>query len=245
MQKIALFVEGLTEAAFIRTLLLTFLKADRISIIFITLGSSSAKSPHDHKSPSPTLYFLIINVGGDGNVLGSIKDREKRLLEEGYLKIIGLQDLNCDEYDKLSRGTIDNSVTSKFIKGRREVITQMSIPDKIKFFFSIMEIEAWFLSLPKAIYRVDPDLNKTSVKFICKKDLESVNPETEFYKPSSVLESIYASVNKKYNKSLSCVLSLTNKIQRKDIEELLQSNKCSAFKLFFDEIMLGNESLKT
>jgi len=242
--KVTIFVEGHTETTFIKRLLFLTFITQEISINFLNLGGRTAKSPPDYQNVNASLNFLVIDVGGDGKVLTSIRDSEERLLREGNDKILGLQDLNTSDYDKFSRGKINNSLTKEFIRERQNVINGMSDPNKIKSFFSIMEIEAWIISMPNVILKIGQGLTKGTVQSAIGKDIETVVPEKEFYKPSTTMRKIYKVASLKYDKSLGCALSLMSKITKEDIHNLLSSNKSSSFSAFYNELVSGYEDLK-
>jgi len=92
------------------------------------------------------VYYLLVNVGNDSSVITAIKDREQYLFDKGYTAIVGLRDMYSEAYLAFSHA-IDNSVIARFFDEHNRIIQSMSRPSEIHFVFSIMEIEAWILSM--------------------------------------------------------------------------------------------------
>ena len=92
-----------------------------------------------------------------------------------------------------------------------------------------MEIEAWFLAIPKLFEKIHPSLTLESILDKAGIDLLKINPEEEFH-PAYCLNEIYAIGGLKYNKSESDVCKILSLIEISDYQCIL--NKCSSFRLF-------------
>lgn len=235
MEKIAVFVEGLTETLFVRAFLCNRFNPDHISIIFISLFKNYNSIPSIH-NPHAKITFFIYDAEGDGNVLGSVKDRERGLFKSDFKKIVILQDMYSQNYEKLSLGKISPQITSKFISARNAEILKMSQPTKIRFHYSIMEIEAWILAMPQLFQKLDVRLTTALIKSKLKYDLQSIDPQLFFFKPSIDISKIYLLVGKHYDKSRGCIEKLMRLITKKDLVDILACNKVKNFVEFNKEL---------
>ena len=234
--KVAIFVEGQTELIFVREYLLRKYEYE-INIECRTLYTDSdyKTTKYDYLNPSSTFLVSIINVGNDVAVLSRIKYREKYMWQSGYDKILGLRDMYSKQYRESSI-TIDDNITTRFIDGFNNQISKMLQPAKIKFYFAIMEIEAWFLALTSVLEKID---NRLTVDFILTNlniDLNSIDPEKEFFQPSETLDKIYKLIDKGYKKKEDDVEAILSKIEKEDYQDLNDIFKCNSFSKFFSEI---------
>ena len=97
--------------------------------------------------------------------------------------IIGLRDMYSEAYEKLSRGVINDDISNQFIQNHNSTIQKMTYQDRIKLYFAIMEIEAWFLAMYDIFQRIDSVL---TIEYIEEKlgfDLRRIDPQGEFFKP--------------------------------------------------------------
>ncbi len=237
MKRIALFVEGQTEMVFLRSLL-HWIFGYNIHYICKELSSYNI-IPWKHReygkeNPSPEFDFMIISVGGDGTLINAIYEREERLVEEGFEKIIGIKDMYSEEYKKYVRfKEIDDSVTQKFVEGMNKTISTMKNTCRIEVHFAIMEIEAWFLMMHKVFERIDPALTVEYIKAKLEKDLRQIDPQKEFFKPASFVEQILGLCGVRYRKTLDDVNRIVSRLTETDIQDSLHSNKCQSFRDFY------------
>jgi hypothetical protein len=139
----------------------------------------------------------------------------------GYDKIIGLRDMYSKEYREMST-VIDPNVNQAFINARIEVINDRAKqPDKIQICFAIMETEAWFLGLSEIFELIDERLTNTFIHENTGKDLELIDPETDIFHPTVLLDNIYNLVEQKYRKQEGDIEALAKLIDRADFESLL------------------------
>ncbi len=131
---------------------------------------------------------------------------------------------------------IDNQVTDAFIQEHRSVIQTMSDPDKIHFYFAIMEFEAWLLAMYSLFTKIHQDL---TVNFIEEKlgfNLERINPQTEFFHPANEVERIFKLVEEKYDKSIGQMESISSQIDDIDISHALEDGRCNSFASFWTKL---------
>jgi len=234
MKKIAIFTEGQTEQIFLRYFLAIVFGWDKISWECWRLYRKEAVHvPWNYESKHPEVYFLIINACGDGEVLSAIKEREKGLIKAGFEQIIGLRDMYSDKYVIRTSSTIDNAVTEEFINGAKETIRMMSKPDKIKIYFAIMEIEAWFLGMYNLFERLDSSLQIAFIKERLGFDLSIINPQNKFLKPFDIVKNVLQLVGRQYNKSESDVEGICKIMDKDDFDNAFENGRCNSFKIFF------------
>jgi hypothetical protein len=192
--------------------------------------------PYKYSNENAEIYYLIVDVGNDKKVLSEIKDREKGLLTKGYEKIIGLRDMYSQKYDKRSNGVINENITNAFIDNANTEIENMSEPSKIKILFAIMELEAWFLGIHIIFERMNPVLNVGYIEKELGFNLNNIDPQTEFFKPSNTVHNILRLVNIKYKKSKHDIESICSKINESDFRNLSENGKCNSFRNLYLEI---------
>lgn len=238
MKKIAIFTEGQSELMFIRYLLLTIIDNSRLSYECIKLKSERTYHyPYiKYDSPDPDFYFIIINVGNDERVLSSIKEREEGLFGKGYHEIIGLRDMYCEVYDKRSTGRIDNGLSEQFINRSTNVISDMSNPEAISLFFSIMELEAWFLSMYNLFQKINPALTLEYIERECGYNLKNIDPQTNFYRPSNEIIRIMNLIGIDYDKHIEDIDRITNRMEGSDYTDAFENERCQNFMLFYQKI---------
>ena len=238
MKKIAIFTEGQSELMFIRYLLLTIIDNSRLSYECIKLeGERNYHYPYgEYASPSPDFYFFIINVGNDEKVLSSIKEREEGLFGKGYEEIIGLRDMYCEVYDKRSAGRIDNGLSEQFINQSTNVISDMSNPEAISLFFSIMELEAWFLSMYNLFQKIYPALTLEFIERECGYNLKNIDPQTNFYRPSNEIIKIMNLIGIDYDKHIEDIDRIVNRMEINDYTDAFENERCQNFMLFYQKI---------
>ncbi len=237
MIKIAVFTEGQTELIFVRKILLEVIDKSKLSFECIKLhGGKEFLVPYPYTSRDPNLHFMIVNVGNDGKVLDAIKEREKRLFAIGYQRIIGLRDMFSENYRKRSSRVINDKVTKDFIKSAQETINDMSRPDRIRLYFAIMEIEAWFLSMYNLFSKINGTLSINYIENKLKINLKTIDPQKKFYKPSNMIVKILRLMGRKYDKSEDDSEMICSKMAITDFDNAIEKGRCSTFKDFYGEI---------
>jgi len=204
MKKIAVFVEGQTELIFVREYILKVFDNNRISFRCIKIMRDSAITvPYKYESPTAEYFFLLIDVSNDSRVLSAIREREKKLIISGYTKIVGLRDMYCRAYAKKSDKKISEQLNEQFLEAAKKEILKMHNSNRIIFIFSIMEIEAWFLSLATIFNKINPKLTMEIIEDCLEYNLYNIDPQREFYKPSVELSKVLGIVGIEYKKKES------------------------------------------
>lgn len=237
MKKIAVFVEGQTELIFVKNLLLTIYTYN-VDIVCYKLrkDGNSSSTNYDFKCEAANIHYQLIDVGNDEAVLQRIIDREKSLLGAGYSAIIGLRDMYGNSYCSISKA-IDISVIQKFISVSKQTILDKAMsPDKIKFCFAIMEIEAWFIKLTPFL-KLHPNLKMELINKIIGCDFETMDSERVFFRPSVTLKSIFSSVDLDYDKSEKSIESLCSFLTEEDYIRLKDAAECASFTYFYNKLI--------
>lgn len=239
MKRIAIFAEGQTELIFTRNLLLKVLDPSKISFeCFELISHKPYTVPYQYSNPSSEIHFLILNVRGDEGVLSSIKEREKNLVERnGYDRIIGLRDMYCDEYMKRSPGVINLQISNLIVKKHNQTVRDMTYSDRIKLFFAIMEIEAWFLGMYDLFRKIDSVLTVEYIKQKLGIDLKTTDPQKQFYRPSDQVNSILQLCGREYKKKQGEIECICSNIDSSDLDAARENNRCSCFNDFCKEII--------
>ena len=242
MRKVAIFAEGQTELIFVRDFLLRLIDNSKLSLECLELlAYKPSKVPYSYSCPNPEIHFMIINVHGDEGVLSSIRLREKTLIEEGgYEKIIGLRDMYSGAYRKLSPRAINDDISNQFIQSHNLTIQKMTYRDRIKLYFAIMEIEAWFLAMYNIFQRIDSVL---TVEYIEEKlgfNLKRIDPQEEFFKPSSQVRDLFLLSGRQYDKKESDINNITSKMELADFDNATENDRCKCFDAFYQEVRSYN-----
>ena len=245
MKKIAIFVEGQSEQIFVRDLLLKVFDNSKLSFHCVKLyADEMQKAPYHYNigQPHVKVHFLVIDASNDKKVLSAIQEREKHLFKKGYDKVLGLRDMYSEEYRKRST-IINDKVIKNFINGAMKTISLMSCPEKTYLYYAIMELEAWFLGMYNLFCKIDNTLNIDYIKDKMGYNLNEINPQNEFYKPSDELDKIFKLVELQYKKRSNEVNKISSYIEKKDCENAIENNRCDSFKCFYKKILSFSESI--
>lgn len=240
MKKTAVFVEGQTELILVRELLLKMFEYQNIRVeCYALLNDKFNNAPYDYGDKNAENFFMIINAGNDNAVLSKIKNRAQGLCDKGFHKILGLRDVYSEIYKKMNnhQKTINKLLIERFFKAHQEQIDSMNCHDKIKFFFAIMEIEAWFLGFKDIFASIDYRLSNEYIKSQLNYDLDNDDPESTYYHPAKIVGNIFQLANKKYNKHEGDISPLINSLTKEHYNELLNAGKCTTFSLFTKELL--------
>lgn len=240
MIKTAIFVEGQTELIFTRELILKFFDWQNVWVECYSLFNDQDRNPveYSHKSPEANYFFEILNIGNDNKVLSSILKREGFLLRQGFDKIIGLRDMYSKDYRMVVKdATINSEMNQKFIEGHQQtILTQSTAPEKIKFHFAIMELEAWLLGIKNLFQRHNAVLDDEKIEEHCRINLRKIDPENEIFHPANLVNEILGIVGERYDKKKGEVNKFIGKIAKQDFIDLLESNKCVSFNHYCNSI---------
>lgn len=242
--KVAIFVEGQGEQIFLRHILFCLYDNSQLSFECVKLRSGINEPvpyPFGDRERSK-VHFLLVNTENDQKVLQVITNQEKRLIQQGYSKIIGLRDMYSEQYRKFSPREINDEITQKFISTHRDLIDKMSDPEKISFHFSIMEIEAWWLSMFTVFEKIDQSLTLDFIDQQFGFKLNEIDPEKYFFHPAQKLKQILESVGNQYDKKRGDVESIVSYITPEDIEAGISNQRCDALRVFYEELCSFNET---
>jgi len=239
--KVAIYVEGITEAAFVYQLICEHYNRDFLSFRIECLKLDPKEASNDlfnygDEKNAPD-YYLLYDSCSDGAVSSDIKDRIGRHIEEGYDKVVGLRDIYSENFKALYPHKKDASSIASFIKDLKDALEDYNINGLIHLRFAIMEIEAWLLAMSDVFCRVDKRL--TSQWLLDKAQIDvSKDPETEYFHPYSYFENIYKSISKPYGKHWNAIKEIIFKLKQSDFETLYNSSKCNSFRDFHDAIFM-------
>ena len=245
MIKTAIFVEGQSELIFTRELILKFFEYQNIWIECYELFNDQNLNPTEYEfvNREAEFYFQILNIGNDNKVVSSILKREKYLFSENqcFDKIIGLRDMYSKEYREIVKDSqIDTIINTRFIENHKKTIQTLSLhPEKIHFHFAIMELESWLLGISGIFERFNSELTTNKISQVIGIDLNN-DPETNIFHPANVIDEILKIANDSYDKKKSEVNKFLGRIDRKDIIDLLNSNKCNSFNSYCDSLEIRN-----
>jgi hypothetical protein len=239
MVRVVIFTEGQSEMIFIRRYLLLTIDNSKLSFNCFKLYSHKLAQVQFYstfKSLDPKIYFLIIDVTGDGSVISAIRERGNNYLESGYDFVIGIRDLYCEEYEKRSPGRIDGELSKKFIENSIMVLQEKLNLDKVIVIYSIMELEAWFLGMYNLYFKINRELTVENILGKLNLDLRNVDPQKEFYKPTYEIDKIFNLIGMKYEKSVSFLEMITSHMETTDFREAIENGRCENFRILQDKL---------
>lgn len=152
MKKAAIFVEGHTEAAFVRELVtkiggvrgVNFIGEDQNRGVFI--------QKYQSYQPDNSFEVLIANCCNDAAVVTYIRERYQALTGAGYELILGLRDLYRLTHAELPR----------LKQGMKSVTPTGSVP--VHIIVAVAEVEAWFIEEITHFLRLDTRLTEAGIK---------------------------------------------------------------------------------
>lgn len=194
MNKIAIFVEGMTEMLFVRNLFREVADSKRIAIQSMKAvgGANSARRMILVNGADPIegkdYFVLIVDCMGDNKVASDVREQYATLVGTGYTAIIGVRDVFPD----FRRGEIPK-LLAKLQYG------QKTKPIEAVFVLAVMEIESWFISEHSHFERIDATL--TPGRIAAETGIDPRVYDTEqLDHPSVNLNAMYAISGKAYKK---------------------------------------------
>lgn len=243
MKRIAIITEGQTEYIFIREFILRIIDPSKLSFTCVKLNSYRREHVRSYSCPTPEVHFEIINVQNDDRVLNYIKQVEKAFIEEGlYDGIIGLRDMYSKEYAKQSPGRINDDITKQEKERHNSLIRSMTYNDRIKLYYGVMEIEAWFLSMHRIFPKIHPNLSVQYIEAHLGYDLSIIDPQIEFFQPSKQINEVFNLCGWIYDKHLSDSEKITSKMEVSDFDVATENNRCSSFGIFYQDFITNFDS---
>jgi len=237
---IGVVVEGHTEAILVRRLIQNRYPGSA-SVTIFKAGSDQNLSVHPYvypiKTPEASINFTIIDASNDELVMRVLETYSSGLIKNGAKSVLALRDLYCESYNSESKGKIDATITRDFESKAISNIRVFDSSGKISHYFSVMEVESWFIGMVGLLRKVDSSIDEDSIKtHLGLRVEEGLNPEM-IYRPASALKNILSSVGKEYDKSVACVESLTARIDDAIIDELINSRRSPSFTKFFNALI--------
>lgn len=187
MTRAAVFVEGETEAAFVRELI-KFMAAGR-SIAFIGERQFGGFFVQEYADSATKVEYeiLIANCCNDARVSTSIRERYNALISAGYTAILGLRDLYPIDFADLEK--LRAGISSTLPSG----------PVNPSVVVAVSEVEAWFIEEISHFSRVDPALTETTILAVTGYDISSRSAESIRH-PADMLNTIYQTVGLAWRK---------------------------------------------
>ena len=198
MNKLAIFVEGQTEAIFLDRLLREISTSHSVQIETRSNTHNQRRlnvlsNPPVSNQHKPEYYALIFDCGGDEKVASVIRDQYAGLVKSGYRTIVGLRDVypgyTFEEVARLRSGIRSGLPSS---------------PVGVSFALAIMEIEAWFIAEHSHFERISASLTMDRIVEVIGFD-PSVAAVDQRPCPKDDLNFIYSSVGLEYNTKRSIV----------------------------------------
>ena len=202
MKKIALFVEGETEAYFVQKLIKEIARRDSVSFntfkgyggqkvprVFSSLGQSLARN-EQYKS---NIYISST----DNRVNQDIIDQMQTLKASGFNVIVGLRDIRGQKNDgtPITLADLPNLETAnaRLFASESNVFSLLAV----------MEIETWFISEVDHFQRISSNLTEILIKAnIPLIGVDLYNDDlTQINEPAETLNKIYNLIGESYDKS--------------------------------------------
>jgi len=230
--KTAVFVEGKTEYLFVQSIIGMVFGYNDLSYTAFSLNGRTGSKSRDFGDPeSSSVHFQIMEVGNDERVLTSIRDRENNLRGQGFDLIVGLRDVKSEAFEKINKGKpLTHTRINRFIEGMSPLV-----PEGCELCFAVMEIEAWWLSIPDVFSRINPRLTLDYIEQSVGKRLDQVDVEL-IPNPASLVNRILSSVGESYSKKEGEIASIISKLDAEDINLDADNAICSSFKEFIEHI---------
>jgi len=230
MKKIAIFVEGHTEQAFITKLISEILtrntysitsvefsgpkKARRIAII----NASTIDSNHSY-------YFMIYNCRSDSSVKSDIIEQYSNLVAASYNAIIGIRDVFPN---------VDIEKLRKYILFGFPKILKISI----NIILAVMEIESWFIAEENHYANINPKLNRQIAEGYIGFDILTTSSEA-IHHPAEILNNIYHHVNYAYKKKAKQIQRTVDAIDYSNLYCAVRNrnNSLNEFLVAFESVL--------
>ena len=202
MDKMAVYVEGKTEALFVKKLI-EEIAGDAVQIEYQEKRGGGRAAPALNiitvtRSAGQKYYVLLVDCGGDKEVNSRIRDDQASLTGAGHSKILGVRDV---------RPTFLYADVPTVEAGFRRGVNPSLAP--VEFILAVMEIEAWFLAETTHFARIAPAITIEAIKTRLGFDPENDDLEQR-PAPSDDLRDCYGIGGKQYGKSEAQVQKTIN-----------------------------------
>ena len=235
--KVAIYVEGITEAGFVYQCIKEHYQNNWMSFRLECLNldpADAANDLRDYGDATAPDYFLIYDSCSDESVSSDIRDRYEGHRKEGFDKVIGLRDIYSERYIELfGRKHLVRKEVEVFVKEMRQAVINDENHELVRLQFAIMEIEAWMLAISDVFAQID---NRINAQWLAERVQFDVNADTEttLIHPYAKLLDIYRSISRTYGKHWSEIKEIMFKLKQKDFDRLYNSGRCNSFKEFMD-----------
>lgn len=210
MNKIAIFVEGLTEQEFISGVLKSLVDERKLQIEIKSQfkGALQLKILSTTCTSKPEWHVLIANCNNDEQVKTQIIENYNSLTTQGYQYIIGIRDVFPHLHQALP----------KLRAGLKIGLPKGIIP--IEVHLAVMEVEAWFIEEYTHFSRIDEKITDTEINS-AGYDKTTMSAE-DLRNPAEVLHAIYQTVGKAYRKNNR---QISRTISALDFGEILNATR--------------------
>lgn len=247
-KKIAVFVEGQTELIFVSDFLIKWYKYNPKIIGFNCLASQGTRlfqgGYSSFGNENSELYYIIQNVGNDESVISKILEETAHLVTKGYELILGLRDMYSKKYVQKTRTfppQIDNTLNKHYIDSIRQVLSVHPEASIISIHHAIMEVEAWFIGMPKSLLGLDKRFTPEFIhQHSTKIDLDTDPEKTIFHPAAAIADLGKAAQAHIYDKHDYEIQNMCNQLSRDDYATLISSGKCEAFASFAQKLIAEN-----
>jgi hypothetical protein len=236
--KVAIYVEGITEASFVYQLIGEHYQWDWSKVRIECLNLDPQDAADDLRNigldTSPD-YFLIYDSCSDTAVASDIRNRYQSHKDEGFDKVVGLRDIYSESYIELYGRQLNPENIAQFIKDIQEPFEELDNNGFIRVRFAVMEIEAWMLALSGIFKKIDQRLDADGLLDLAGVDINH-DPQTTYFHPFVKLEDIFRSIGKNYSKHWREIKTFVFKVKQADIDSLYNSGQCQSFRDFYDAV---------
>ncbi len=237
MKRIEIFVEGISDLIFVRDLLQKIHNYD-VSKLYIHCSSlntsTNLKDLWPLGNPEADCHIEITDTGSYTKFLSAITNRKERLSKNNVSLVLGLRDIDSQEYENFKKVSTRDDAIKKVEEGVLKGLSQVTFSMEVKIFYALTELEAWFLALPKIWPQINSKLTLNFIKTRLNLDLENIDPEVALEKPSEDLKNILALIGSTDDKPRRTKV-IIDKITIELIEEI-RDIKVSRLHLFIDQL---------
>ncbi len=92
------------------------------------------------------------------------------------------------------------------------------------------------LLVPRSLAQMDARLTTAFIQQNLGFDLDSIDPENEFFHPANTMEQVFGLADRAYKKKEGDIEAGITSLSKSDYQSLLDSNKCASFRQFFEAI---------
>lgn len=208
MKKLAIFVEGPTEAEFVTRLLKELIATKRLSITTMKMsGGRNASHPRIQtlmaQDPIVATTEYCVNIyisSADNRVNSDVLEILPNLIPLGFNLIIALKDLRGDKKNGVPKTLTD----LPFIEAAEKTLFN-SHPIPIVSIIAVMEIETWFIGETNHYVNINSTLTQPFIQSHAA--IIGVDPYVDvlenIFQPAETLNNIYRLVGTLYNKKRS------------------------------------------